>query len=52
MEFFKQNHVSLIPIMCGFQYRSDRENLAQMIYQYYFSDINNLKDGTALEQAC
>lgn len=52
MEYFKQNHVSFIPIMCGFQFRSDRENLARMIYQYYFSVSNNLKDETALEQVC
>jgi len=52
MKYFKQNHVSFIPIMCGFQYRPDRENLARRIYQHYFSDNNNVTDETALEQAC
>jgi len=52
IEYFKQNHVNFIPIMCGFEFRSDRENLARKIYQYYFSDNSNLKDETVLEQAC
>lgn len=50
MEDFKNNHVKYIPSMCGFQFRSDRDHLAKMIYKHYFLEDPNLKDEIALEQ--
>ena len=50
MEEFKQNYVEFIPTMCGFQFRPDKEDLANKIYQHYFINDKNLKNETALEQ--